>query len=49
MQHLDEDLQIRQLPVYGREAKQKLIGANVLISQMQGLSAEIGIKQDLQN
>lgn len=41
MQDIDEDLHSRQLAVYGRETMRKLFGANVLISGMQGLGAEI--------
>lgn len=40
---IDEDLHSRQLAVYGRETMRKLFAANVLISGMQGLGAEIGI------
>lgn len=40
---IDEDLHSRQLAVYGRETMRKLFAANVLISGLQGLGAEIGI------
>ena len=49
MYNIDEDLHIRQPAVYGHEAMQKLIGANVLILDTKGLSTHIGIKQDLNN
>lgn len=38
---IDEDLHSRQLAVYGRETMRKLFAANVLISGLQGLGAEI--------
>ena len=38
---IDEDLQSRQMAVYGRESKQKLKGASVLISGLNGLGAEV--------
>ncbi|MCL7047795.1 hypothetical protein MKW94_003588 [Papaver nudicaule] len=38
---IDEDLYSRQLAVYGRETMRRLFGANVLISGMNGLGAEI--------
>ena len=38
---IDEDLHSRQLAVYGRESMQKLRKANVLISGINGLGAEI--------
>ena len=38
---IDEDLQSRQMAVYGRESMQKLKGANVLITGLNGLGAEI--------
>ncbi|XP_026454052.1 ubiquitin-activating enzyme E1 1-like isoform X1 [Papaver somniferum] len=38
---IDEDLHSRQLAVYGRETMRRLFGANVLISGMNGLGAEI--------
>ena len=38
---IDEDLQSRQMAVYGRESMQKLRLANVLISGLNGLGAEI--------
>ena len=38
---IDEDMQSRQMAVYGRESMQKLRKANVLISGINGLGAEI--------
>eukprot|EP01018_Ginkgo_biloba_P009922 Gb_06844 [translate_table: standard] len=38
---IDEDLHSRQLAVYGRETMRRLFGANVLISGLKGLGAEI--------
>jgi len=38
---IDEDLQSRQMAVYGREAMQNLKRANVLISGLNGLGAEV--------
>ncbi len=38
---IDEDLQSRQMAVYGRESMQKLKCANVLISGLNGLGAEV--------
>lgn len=38
---IDEDLHSRQLAVYGRETMRRLFAANVLISGLQGLGAEI--------
>ncbi|KAI3856806.1 hypothetical protein MKX03_014124 [Papaver bracteatum] len=38
---IDEDLHSWQLAVYGRETMRRLFGANVLISGMNGLGAEI--------
>ncbi|KAI3963531.1 hypothetical protein MKW92_025731 [Papaver armeniacum] len=38
---IDEDLHCWQLAVYGRETMRRLFGANVLISGMNGLGAEI--------
>lgn len=38
---IDEDLQSRQMAVYGRESMQKLRKSSVLISGMNGLGAEI--------
>ncbi|KAL4189619.1 hypothetical protein AMTRI_Chr08g208050 [Amborella trichopoda] len=38
---IDEDLHSRQLAVYGRETMRRLFGANVLVSGMQGLGAEV--------
>eukprot|EP01018_Ginkgo_biloba_P004737 Gb_01549 [translate_table: standard] len=38
---IDEDLHSRQLAVYGRETMRRLFGANVLISGLQGLGAEV--------
>ena len=38
---IDEDVQSRQMAVYGRESMQKLRKANVLISGINGLGAEI--------
>lgn len=37
-----DDVHIRQHVVHGCESKQKMIGVNVLISEVQGLSADIG-------
>eukprot|EP01059_Diplonema_ambulator_P004685 TRINITY_DN1439_c0_g1_i1.p1 TRINITY_DN1439_c0_g1~~TRINITY_DN1439_c0_g1_i1.p1 ORF type:complete len:1077 (+),score=471.75 TRINITY_DN1439_c0_g1_i1:48-3278(+) len=37
---LDEDLQSRQMAVYGRESMMKLSGAKVLVSGLNGLGAE---------
>eukprot|EP00250_Pteridium_aquilinum_P004385 c14598_g1_i1 orf=229-3372(-) len=37
---IDEDLHSRQLAVYGRETMRRLLGANVLISGLQGLGVE---------
>ncbi|KAI7725838.1 hypothetical protein M8C21_024898, partial [Ambrosia artemisiifolia] len=42
VQDIDEDLHSRQLAVYGRETMRRLFAANVLVSGMQGLGAEIG-------
>jgi len=41
MREIDEDLQSRQMAVYGRESMQKLQCANVLISGLNGLGAEV--------
>ena len=41
MADLDEDLQSRQLAVYGRESMQRLRKADVLISGLGGLGAEV--------
>ena len=38
---VDEDLHSRQIAVYGRENMKKLAGANVLITGINGLGAEI--------
>lgn len=38
---IDEDLQSRQMAVYGRESMQKLKAASVLISGLNGLGAEV--------
>jgi len=38
---IDEDLQSRQLAVYGKESMKKLAYAKVLISGLNGLGAEI--------
>ncbi|KAI5070106.1 hypothetical protein GOP47_0014449 [Adiantum capillus-veneris] len=38
---IDEDLHSRQLAVYGRETMRRLLGANVLISGLQGGGVEI--------
>ena len=38
---IDEDLQSRQMAVYGRESMQKLKTASVLISGLNGLGAEV--------
>lgn len=38
---IDEDLHSRQLAVYGRETMRRLLGANVLISGLQGAGVEI--------
>ncbi|MCO5547118.1 hypothetical protein L7F22_000560 [Adiantum nelumboides] len=38
---IDEDLHSRQLAVYGRETMRRLLGANVLISGLQGVGVEI--------
>ena len=40
---VDEDLHSRQIAVYGRENMKKLAGANVLVSGINGLGAEIVI------
>lgn len=37
---IDEDLHSRQLAVYGRETMRRLLGANVLISGLQGVGIE---------
>lgn len=39
---IDEDLHSRQLAVYGRETMRRLLGANVLISGLQGVGIETG-------
>ncbi|RZC70223.1 hypothetical protein C5167_033358 [Papaver somniferum] len=39
--NIDEDLHIQQLAVYGRETMQRLFGANVLYTGMNGFGAEI--------
>lgn len=44
---IDEDLHSRQLAVYGRETMRRLFASNVLVSGMQGLGAEIGIRDSL--
>ncbi|KAL8259806.1 hypothetical protein R6Q59_027759 [Mikania micrantha] len=41
MQHIDEDLHRRQLPIYGRETMRRLFASNLLKSGMQGLGTEI--------
>lgn len=41
---IDEDLHSRQLAVYGRETMRRLFASNILVSGMQGLGAEIGMK-----
>ena len=38
---IDEDLQSRQMAVYGRESMQLLRRANVLVSGLNGLGAEV--------
>ena len=38
---IDEDLQSRQMAVYGREAMHSLKRADVLISGLNGLGAEV--------
>ncbi|MBA0574668.1 hypothetical protein Golob_001855, partial [Gossypium lobatum] len=38
---IDEDLNSRQIAVYGRETMRRLFASNILISGMQGLGAEI--------
>ena len=43
-QDIDEDLHSRQLAVYGRETMRRLFASNILVSGMQGLGAEIGMK-----
>ena len=40
---IDEDLHSRQLAVYGRETMRRLLGANILISGLNGLGVEIGM------
>lgn len=44
---IDEDLHSRQLAVYGRETMRRLFASNVLISGIQGLGAEIGMKPSI--
>jgi ubiquitin-activating enzyme E1 len=39
---IDEDLHSRQLAVYGRETMRRLFAADVLVSGLDGLGAEIG-------
>jgi ubiquitin-activating enzyme E1 len=39
---IDEDLHSRQLAVYGRETMRRLFAADVLVSGLNGLGAEIG-------
>ena len=46
---IDEDMQSRQMAVYGRESMQKLRKANVLISGLNGLGAEIAKNTILAN
>ncbi|CAJ1972054.1 unnamed protein product [Sphenostylis stenocarpa] len=41
---IDEDLHSRQLAVYGRETMRRLFASSVLISGMQGLGVEIGMR-----
>lgn len=41
---IDEDLHSRQLAVYGRETMRRLFASNILVSGLQGLGAEIGIR-----
>ena len=38
---IEEDLQSRQMAVYGRESMQLLRRANVLVSGLNGLGAEV--------
>jgi hypothetical protein len=40
---IDEDLHSRQLAVYGRETMRRLLGANILISGLNGLGVEVGM------
>jgi ubiquitin-activating enzyme E1 len=40
---IDDDLHSRQLAVYGRETMKRLLGSNVLVYVLQGISAEIGM------
>jgi hypothetical protein len=40
---IDEDLHSRQLAVYGRETMRRLVGANILISGLNGLGVEVGM------
>ena len=46
---IDEDMQSRQMAVYGRESMQKLRKASVLISGLNGLGAEIAKNVILSN
>ena len=46
---IDEDMQSRQMAVYGRESMQKLAKASILISGLNGLGAEIAKNVILSN